>query len=176
MIRAICALLIAAGAATPSYGGLIGSTVDLKTHFPDLGTTHGDMGSVTVDPSTEFVAITDYVGFLADVSDLKISIVFEGSTATAFGSAQFNGFEFAFSGVTITGASVDASSDFSPRQVSIQGNSIFLDYAGISVPAHSFSVINVTSSETPEPGTLALLAAPVAALICRSRRSTRSAQ
>ena len=105
--------------------------------------------------------------FAIDITDTQILIEWSGATGNrGFTGAAFNGFEFLFSGVTISGATVNGSSTFLGNpSVSIVGNNIFLNYSGVntggSPGSPTVSIIDVTTSAStvPEPGTPTMLGA-----------------
>lgn len=138
------------------------------------------------------------------VGDTQISITnvlsgFPFCTANAFGTActdQIDGFGFLFTGENILGVSVDAASsaDFLPVNGVFQsnthlglqlinGNQIRVDVTG-DAPANlsqlvldlSFGTVQPPPNSTPEPASLALLGAGVAALAGIRRRRARTCQ
>lgn len=158
------------GLCLPAHAGLIGSTVDLREFFPTPATMTSDDGSTTVSGSVEYPNLG---GFSVDISNTQILIGLAGPGSVGFTVAAFNGYEFLFSGVTITGATVNGSSTFSPYAMSIVGNNVFLNYQGVNTgAAPATSIIDVTTSQStvPEPGTLTLLGAGLLGLGFRYKR------
>ena len=152
------------GLCLPAQAGLIGSTVDLREFFPNLATMTADDGSKTVSSSVEYPAVG--LGLSVDITNTQILITWPGPGALGFTGSAFNGYELLFSGVTITGATVNGSSAFNPA-ISIVGNNIFLNYSGVDTgvgPDTSIIDVSTPASGVPEPGTLTLLGAGVLGL------------
>jgi hypothetical protein len=148
------------GLCLPAHAGLIGSTVDVKKFVPDLSSLFADAGSSTVSAAVEYPSFSS-LSF--DITDTQILVGWASPGNSNFASTAFNGYEFVFSGVTITGATVNKNSTFlgSPA-INIVGNNIFVNYAGLNTGAGpTTSIIDVTTSTSsvPEPGTLMLLSA-----------------
>jgi hypothetical protein len=169
--------LVFFGLCPSAHANLIGSTVDLQRYYPDLSTLLSDAGPTTVSGALEY---SNVGSFSVDITGNQIVI---GSLAAGnlnFTSAPFNGFEFLFLGVTITGATVDASSTFAGNPViNIVGNNIFLNYSNVNTgSAFSKSIINVTTSTdviptppaVPEPGALTLFATGLLGLGLKQKR------
>src|SRR5258708_3480895 len=89
------------GLCLPAHAGLIGSTVEVRNYYPDLGTVNIEAGSTTVSAILEYPNINS---FAVDITDTQILIEHSGAGNVNFTGAAFNGFELLFSGVTIAGA------------------------------------------------------------------------
>jgi hypothetical protein len=159
------------GLCLPAHASLIGSTVDARYYYPNLGTLSTDAGSTTVSAALEYSSIN---GYAVDITDTQILIEYLGASNVVFTGAAFNGFEFLFSGVTIAGATANGSSTFLENPaISIVGNNIFLNYSNVNTGSGpTTSIIDVTTpgSGAPEPGTLTLIGAGLLGLGFRYKR------
>lgn len=161
-----------------SADSLVGSQVTVTGDYPTLGTPFTNSVTATVGPGVEFPSGTlvtivggvEVIGVNIDVGASTIDLSYTASDQAL--SAAFNGYVFDFSGVTITGASLDPSSSytssqfivgFSPSEVTVNAEGVFLT-AGSNVLIDITAVGN--SSATPEPPTYALALAGLAALGC----------
>jgi hypothetical protein len=148
------------GLCLPAHAGLIGATVDVQHYIPDLATLNADAGSTTVSGAVEYPT---FLSFSVDITDTQILFGWGGPGNAGFATTAFNGYEYLFSGVTITGATVNGSSTFlgSPA-INIVGNNIFVNYSGLQTgngPTTSIIDVTTSTSAVPEPGTLTLLGA-----------------
>src|SRR4051812_12636738 len=164
------------GFCIPAHAGLIGSTVDIRHLFPDQATVNIEGGPATVSGAVEYPL---FFSFSVDITDTQILARWPGPGNLGFSATAFNGFEYLFSGVTITGATVNGSSTFlGTPTINIVGNNIFVNYAGLQTGnSPTVSIIDVTTSSdtgtpasAPEPGTLALLGAGLLGLSFRYKR------
>lgn len=161
-----------------SADSLVGTQVTLTGDYPRLGTPFTNSVTATVGPGVEFpsgslvtiVGGIEVIGVSIDVGASTIDLSYTASDQALSGA--FNGYVFDFSGVTITGASLDPSSSytssqfivgFSPTEVTVNAEGVFLT-AGSNVVIDITAVDNSTSSATPEPPTYALALAGLAAL------------
>lgn len=145
------------GFCLPAHAGLLGSTVDIRHLIPDTATINADGGSATVSGAVEY---SNFVSFSVDITDTQILFTWPGPGNAGFATTAFNGYEYLFSGVTITGATVNGSSTFlgSPA-ITIVGNNIFANYSGLQTgngPTTSIIDVTTSTSGAPEPGTLTL--------------------
>ncbi len=157
-----------AGICLPAHAGLIGSTVDVASYYPNLATLGSDGGTTTVSNALEYANIHS---LSVDITDTQLLIGWPGPGNVSFTGASCNGCKCLLAGVTIFGATVDAASTFagSPA-VSVVGNTIFVNFSGLnSGIGPTTSVIDVSTSAstspTPEPSTLTLLAAGVLGIV-----------
>lgn len=170
------------GLCLPADAELIGSTVDVRNYYPDLGTLSIEAGSTIVSAALEYSNINS---FAMDITDTQILLESSGVGGNrVFTGAAFNGFELLFSGVNIANATVDGGSTFLGNPaISIVGNNIFLNYSGVNTGgapgSPTISIIDVTTSASgvPEPGTRALLGAGLLVLgFWHKRRSAHTTQ
>ncbi|MFC5479469.1 PEP-CTERM sorting domain-containing protein [Massilia suwonensis] len=135
---------------------LLSATVGPAVEFPEGVLT-------SLDPNLEPVPVT------IDVGASTIDIDYGAGGTTAPGG--FNGFVFSFTGApAILSVSVDPSSTYTPV-VTFEGNSIFVNEAGLTLTADSRALINVTP--VPEPEIYAMMLGGlglVSALASRRRR------
>ncbi len=161
------------GLCLPAHAGLIGSIVDIRHLIPDLATINADGGSTTVSGAVEY---PNFVSFSVDITDTQILFRWPGPGNAGFATTAFNGYEYLFSGVTITGATVNASSTFvGTPTINIVGNNIFVNYSGLQTGnGPTISIVDVTTSASgvPEPGTLTLLGAALLGLGFRYKRQS----
>src|SRR6266478_4470696 len=129
-IASLAMALGVVGLCLPAHAGLIGSTVDLQAFFPNLSTMTSDYGSKTVSGSVEYPTAGN---LSVDITNTQIVLGWAGPGNLGFTTSAFNGYEFLFSGVTITGATVHGISTFlgSPA-INIIGNNIFLNCSGLN--------------------------------------------
>lgn len=163
-----------------SADSLTGSQVTLTGDYPTLGTPFTNSVTATVGSGVEFPSgsLETIVGGIAvigvniDVGASTIDLSYTAS-AQALGGA-FNGYVFDFSGVTITGASLDPSSSYTPSQfiVGFTPSEVTVNVEGVFLTAGSNVLIDITavdnsmSSPTPELPTYALALAGLAVLGC----------
>lgn len=119
---------------------LLTATVGPAVEFPSgsFESTSGELETVLAD---------------IDVGASTLEINYTASATAAPGA--FNGFVFTFAGApVITGVSADPTSTYSP-ELSFNGNTIFVNEAGLELTPASRVLINV--SAVPEPTAFALL-------------------
>lgn len=139
---ALCAF--AALAAQPGYAAsLVGSKVSYTSYFPSPGSVLSSLGTQTVADGTTFN--DDFEGLHAYFVGDKL--VVQNTLPLAFAASAFNGPQFKFSGVGITGASVDAASSPDIKGVlSTTGDSVEANLTGKSPAVGSSLVIDLSSS------------------------------
>lgn len=167
----LSALLVA---GTPQAALLEGKDIQISLLFPDL-TSVLLQQTVRVGPGTEFSNALRSERI--DISDTRI--VFANSRSAGNVAAAFNGFWFfdvtdtivPFGNVTISPQTNLAGFDAS--DVTFDGDSIFVNFAGTSVTADTIVILDIAAARLPEPATLALLA-PLLLVLSRRRRPTRT--
>jgi hypothetical protein len=173
------ALFVLAGYHT-AYAGLIGATVDVAAYYPNTSSIYQDGGQKVVSGSIEYLAgaFSSYnSAWQVDVTDSQLIVTKTAGNGFPFAGADFNGFVLTIiSGPSLTSASVDAASAFSPVGITISGNQLFLNYQGVTGDNASelSSIININSDNpggVPEPATWVTLAAGLAGVgLLRARR------
>jgi hypothetical protein len=147
-IVVMAACLLAAPAAR---AGFIGSSVSLTYYLPDTATVFQGPNVAMVSAGVEYPNYFPVAGSI-DISDTTIKI--SSASGTQYSPAAFNGEVFTFTGAdVITGVTADASSTFSPVNISFTANTITLNYAGVADPGGTFSLLDVTfAAAGPGPG------------------------
>jgi hypothetical protein len=149
-------LLLFSGRA--AQAGLIGATVDVSAYFPNTTSLYADGGNKVVSDALEYPvgSFGSYNGFWAvDITDSQMLIEWTAFKFGPFQPAIFNGFFLSIvSGPPILTAVNDVSAVFAPVSINIVGGNVLqLNYQGLSVPAFSTSIIDITTgaSAVPEP-------------------------
>lgn len=163
-----------------SADSLNGTQVTLTGDLPTLGTAFTNSVIKTIGPGLEFPSGTlvstasgvAVIGVNIDVGASSIDFSYTQSSQAL--SATFNGYVFDFNGATITGASLDPSSDytsgqigvgFGPNQVTVNAQSVFFT-AGSHFLVNLNAVTSPVTSSVPEPQSYAMLLAGLTALGC----------
>jgi hypothetical protein len=164
-------IVIAAAAAAalcmalPAQGqSLIGSQVTGAGYCctaPDESYRVTNLLTATVGPGIEFPAGSfESTGgqletVLADIDVGATTLEIDYTASATAAPGTFNGFVFTFAGApVITGVSADPTSTYSPV-LSFNGNTIFVNEAGLDLTPASRVLINV--SAVPEPAAFAML-------------------
>jgi len=174
--KMLAAAAILVGSTGAMASGLIGDTMSFQYYYPDLSNPYGGSsnGSFVVGSGVEVSNVADGVATL-DVQNNKIEIDFD-SFASTFNSVSFNGFVLSsstpgvFGAVTVDAATTDSS--FSSSFLSNTGNSLSVNWEGMSFSGGEKIVLDI-ASPVPEANTTAMMLAGlfVVAGIARRRRS-----
>ncbi len=71
-------------------------------------------------------------------------IIYNPLTNVTYGSGTFNGFVFVFANApTILGVTLDASSNFSPTNISFTGNSVSMNLSADTVATNSVAILDL---------------------------------
>ena len=144
----------------PAQAGLNGAAIDVAAYYPTSTNIYDDPGNRVVSAAIEYPAgsyPTYNSSWQVDAADSTLTIT-NTTSGFAFATATFNGFILrVISGPIIASASADASSDFLPTSVTVQGgNEILVNFSGVDHDNTLVSsVINFTT--VPEPATVGML-------------------
>ncbi len=171
----IAAAAILAASTGAMASGMTGDTMNFQYYFPNLQSPYSNAtnGSFVVGSGVEVSGLADYTGTL-DVQADKIVIDFTGSSY--WSPATFNGFLLSsstagtFGAVTIDPSTTDSS--FTQSMISTTGNTLSVNWQGMSFGSGQEIVLDVTSA-VPEASNTALMLAGlfVVAGVARRRRS-----
>jgi hypothetical protein len=164
--------------------GLDGTQVSVGVYTTFFGplTKASNTATAMVGSSVEFpvgsltsIVTSNVIPLSIDVSADKIDFHYpNGANATA---TSFNGyiFDFPVLGLPgITGVSVDPLSTLSPVGFSFTSNSISVNVEGLSIPANTDIILDITAS-VPEPSAFALMLVGLGAAGAAVRRRRRRA-
>lgn len=182
-IRMLLAAAVAALAFSPMTGAqaqdLTGSTVNVAGYCCTAPTEEDRVTgllSAVVGPGVEFPegslmpldpALPPFLVTI-DVGASTIGIDYGEAGSTPPGG--FNGFVFSFTGApSIAGVSLDPSSTYTPV-VSFEGNTIFVNEAGLNLTTESRALINVTPVPEPEIYAMMLGGLGLVSALARRRR------
>lgn len=166
---AVFGCMLMAPLASPD--SLSGAQVTLTGDLPTLGAAFTNSVTKTIGPGLEFPSGTlvstasggAVIGVNIDVGASGIDFAYTQSSQAL--SATFNGYVFDFNGATITGASLDPSSDytsrqigvgFGPNQVTVNAEGVFFT-AGSHILVDLNAVVSPVSSNVPEPQSYAMI-------------------
>jgi hypothetical protein len=158
------------GLVTDAHAQLTGSTVNVSAFYPDTSSVYTNFGNRVVSDTVEYPSLAPY----ATVGSFDITgtqLIFKLGFADQFGpNVTFNGYIFSIiSGLSISGASVNSASAFSPVSITIDnGNRLLVNYVGVFHPSGS-SIIEL--SLVPEPPSFGMfgLGLILTAWSCRCR-------
>jgi hypothetical protein len=161
---------------TPSSAAaviLLGETVEVTYHFPDLATDFAGPTDVIVGAGTELFNFAGYADI--DLSDTNILIT--TTRAAAINGTAFDGLHFfdvfgtipALTTVLINPATSYPGLDAS--RITFDADNIYINLVDLPALQGDFISIDLVagSSAVPEPGTLGLLGAGLATLLSRRR-------
>lgn len=150
-------------AAPAGAVGIAGQTIDVEYVWPTLGSVYADLGMVIAGTTPQRLAFGSY--FAVSVASTQIIVGQSGYSSTYSGS--FNG-EYIIdqSALNFPSYTVDAASVLGggTPQMTVVGNTLEINFAGLTFGPGSQLVLDVGSTTAPEPGSLALLGMACAAL------------
>ena len=174
MLRRLAVVMFWLSLGLPVRAGMIGDLVSLTWYDPNTSTIYLGPATATVGAGVEFPASTfpSNPAIIVDLTDT--TIIFSGGyDGSNFSPPSFNGFGIFdqtnqnFIEVTVL-SSANGWSSFDPGRVSFDSGHIYVDFTGLPLNTANQVVLDV--STTPEPGTLALLAAGLIGLGVAKRR------
>jgi hypothetical protein len=167
LLAGMFALAASSGAMA---SGLTGDAFSYQYYYPDLSSAYSGAanGSYVVGSGVEVSNIVDGAGTL-DVTDGQVIVDFTGTSW--FNGAGYNG--FVITGLPISSVTVDSSSTFSGAVISFTGNTLSVNFQGLSFNAGETLVLDINSA-VPEAGNLAMMFAGLGLLgVVARRRSAR---
>jgi len=172
------AALLAVAATPPAHAGLIGADVTYDALFPDQTTVFFSVPQQTITAATSIADTSIAPGstLTSTFTDTAINVLFTGAGGLFIG--PFNASGYTFSGVNITGATLDAStsSDLSGAIVTFDASEIFVNFAGLNIANLDQLTIDVTSTAVgavPEPASMAIFGTGLVALSLTSHRKRK---
>jgi hypothetical protein len=165
---------------SPAHAGLIGAGVTYDALEPNKTTVVFSVPQQTITAATSIADTSFPHGdvLTSTFTDTEIDALFTGIGGT-LSSTPFNGSGYVFSGVNITGATLDtsASSDLSGAIVTFDASDIFVNLAGLQLANSDHFTIDVTSTAVgavPEPASMAIFGAGLGALGLTRRRKRKA--
>jgi hypothetical protein len=166
---------------SPAHAGLLGTTVTLNYNYQtparttdsllitagvEVTCTGGGSGNAAV--CEMLTAANQYI----DIGDLTIGYSYAGTLPGGFNVEEPNGMTFLNldPGAPITDVSlVTGIGGLDMSRISFTGSSVSIDMHGLSLGLSNSFALTLTAA--PEPGTLAILATGIAAMVSVRRRS-----
>jgi hypothetical protein len=143
--------------AHASYASLLGDSIHAEYRFPTADQTYSNLGTATVGGSG---ATFDGMGYF-DILVTGSKIVADYKSQATWSTASFNGFVLTDLTKLFPSVSLNAATNlagFDASRFYVNGNSIFVNWNGLSFNQNSQVVFDVQSTGVPEPLTLSLLA------------------
>ena len=159
------------GLAGVAQAGLIGNAIDVQYIWPSAGSVNSDLGTITVTSVPQTVTFQPY--FNVTISDTQI--VVNGSNYGNTYSGSFNGqYLIDQSVATFPAYSVDPSSVLTGGSpiITIAGNTLEIDFHGLSFQSGEQLVLDVAPTAVPEPAPIGLIGISLAALALFRRHRT----
>jgi hypothetical protein len=148
-------ILIVTASLLPANASLLsGTSATVTYYFPDTSTIFAGPQTATVNSTTEFVNFAGLVNI--DISDTNILLTFTRNGGPNF--VSFDGPQFIFA-PTLSSVSINPSSTFTAftsSDLTLSGNVLWVNFAGLFVPNASTLSLDVTGS-VPEPSSLLLV-------------------
>lgn len=177
----LAVLIAASGAAQAS---LIGDSVQIQSAHPNSASRNSTdvviVGAAhEIDCPGSFAACNSpanpilLAGDFIDIGASTIQISF--ATAASFAAADFNGWIFSDldPGFVIGSVALTSSfAGFGPSNVSFTGNSVSLNFAGLTSTGPGAVTVELISQSVPEPATAALLLLGMAGMFAGGRKSS----
>jgi hypothetical protein len=165
----LAVLVLSMFAGGVARADIVGDTVVIQYLFPDSGTLFGLSSTGVVTASG--VSLNLFGNQQVTVFGTDVQMVGINAAGSFFQPATFNGVSIQdlTNPSAFTGFSVDAASNvvgFNISDVSLSGGLLFINYQNLQTPFNSLAQVDFTSTAAvPEPNSLALLAAGLAALL-----------
>jgi protein with PEP-CTERM/exosortase system signal len=179
IIQVCCAMAFFLGLSLgTARANLLGASVNLSVHFPDINTVFATGSNVVVSAAVEYPtgSFPSYnPSWEINITDNQIIITDTLGTGFPYQTASFNGWVLTIlSGPTIASASPNQFSQFNPVGLSVlNGNQLFLNYSGVAGPDFGTSIIDVTTTVpgVPDGGsTVSLLGCALLGLAALRRK------